>query len=320
MSNVQGRGAVPNHIKQGLQSQAGTGTPFVDLRCSVLLTGADGRPVLCPGIIMDVYLVSFAQYTIAVEFDHKETLTLVYPCPERRIFLHKKTWQSSTLLAKQNNRIVRVSLSMKDSSEEDDISELDDDSTSSVTSIPHGDTESALSDKVHLHGNLFLDGDTVVISGNWSMGGSDENYTFSYENSHSSDDLSGQYDGSFSYEDALINDQCHLEFTPNGDECYDITGTGTNDFGEFVVQGTCINGIVDMCRVYKDSSSEKEDIYEKKLKKGLITTPELDEEYREAMLWFDNLRQQTNKSSCKCICLTTLPGSVMQYIEEEAKI
>jgi len=108
--NLQGRGALSKHIKQGLQNQADT--PSVDLRCSVLLTGADNRPVLCPGIITDVYhQVYSTQYKIVVEFDHKETLTLDYPCPERRIFLHKKTWQTSTLLAKQNNRDVRLSFS-----------------------------------------------------------------------------------------------------------------------------------------------------------------------------------------------------------------
>ena len=109
MSNRQGRGALSKHIKQGLQNQ--DDTPVVDLRCSVLFIDSDGRPVLCPGIITEVYQVSPAQYKIVVEFDHKETLTLVYPCPERRIFLHKKTWQSGTLLAKQNNQDIRVSFS-----------------------------------------------------------------------------------------------------------------------------------------------------------------------------------------------------------------
>ena len=384
MSNRQGRGALSKHIKQGLQNQ--DDTPVVDLRCSVLFIDSDGRPVLCPGIITDVFDVSSAQYKIAVDFDHKETLTLVYPCPERRIFLHKKTWQATTLLAEHNNRIVRVSLSFMKSppSKSSTISQVpsgrpltvstasiqlptsssttqplsdkeldaivptippmimpdgcvvrqairhgrvltvsisyseltssdhpsidtpsttydidrDDNSTSSTTS------SSALSNKVHLHGSLHVDGETSVFTGYWSYG--EEEGSFSYEKSDSSlslepCDMSGDYFGSFSFGDASVYDQFHLYFTSNEDEDgFDIKGMGTNELGGFVVKGTYRDGIVDLFREYKHSHTDKEDLYTQQLKKGLITTTELDEEYREAMMWFDNLRQQANKSSCKC--------------------
>lgn len=152
-----------------------------------------------------------------------------------------------------------------------------------------------------LRGSLHSDGSII---GNWSCG--EEEGAFSYEKSDSNSlescDMSGDYLGSFSSGNTSIADQFQLDFTSNGDG-YDINGTGTNEFGDFVIQGLYKEGIVDLCREYKRSSFDKEDMYAKQLKKGSVTTPELDEEHQQATLWLEILRQQPSKSSCKFTCL-----------------